>query len=1200
MTYVCDPNDPCVVTVEIRGYRECSLPIAINGFNFVPMTQNCPLPVPLEPWPVEVETEITPTCPQVESDCVDPASPIRGIVEWYYSRRYDICNSQNCLFELTYSACCRNWALTSVANGGATSMYVGNATLNTNISPCNNSPQFSNPPVPFVCQGQPFTFNQGATDPDGDSLAYSLGDCFQGPNNPVQYNLGYSAQNPLGPSWQVSINPVSGDITMLPVPGNIEVGLICVFVEEWRNINGVPTLINTIVRDAQVTVIPCNNVLPSSPGITNLTAGNQIGPWEMSICAGVPFSFDLPTVDPDLGQSHTFYWNENLAPLGATFENGSQQDTILGVTPTGTFSWTPALPGTYTATFTVWDDACPYMGFNQYTVIINVVGGFLNPGIQTTLTGCTNVNLAADPGTSNTGPYSYQWTGDGNLNQNPNANQQSLTHTYPGPGSYNVQLEITDGQGCTVQIDDVVVIASGPTADAGPDVTLCSGEAYELGAAPITGQTYQWNPSPGLSDPNASNPTFSMLNTGASPVTYNFAVYATSGFCTAVDYVTVVVNPAPVGSITGDPNICPGDAATLTASGGTSYQWSTGSNTASISVSPSTTTTYSVIPIANGCLGQPVPFTVAVLPEPTAIIVGEDSVCPGQDVDLTAYGGTSWQWSTGDVGQTISLANVTGSTTVTVIPSENGCVGDPVPFLVDVYPLPVVDFSSTAVCDGNATEFMDLSQPNSGSISSWTWDFGDPSNGNGSTSQNPSHIYANAGTYQASLTVQSSQGCLNSVSLPVVVNALPEVDFEAGKICDGEVAAFSDQSLSNAGISSWSWDFDGLGASNNPNPSFAFPNPGPYNVSLEVSDLNGCTSTGIQTVFVHPIPVPDFSWENLCFNSSTEFTSLSSLNDPYGTTLDLHEWSFGDPASGPENSSNAVDPSHGYASSGAYPVSLTVTSSQGCSASLTQIVDLEAFSLPVQGATVCAGFGGRLEAFPTGPSQVPVWFLSANGGNALHTGNVFDAPPTASSTVYWVAVVDEEGCFSNRTPVFLNVHPRANIAVSIGSYEADLPNAIVEFSAEQLGGDPIAAWNWSFGDGGASNAASPVHQYVEEGLYDVSLQVQDVNGCSQEFAPGQVRVNKFIALFVPNAFTPNGDGINDVFRIETRLFTDLDIQIFDRWGKLIFESGNLNFEWPGTDARGEPAAEGVYTYKIIGLDFVGETHHRAGTVTLFR
>lgn len=95
-------------------------------------------------------------------------------------------------------------------------------TLNTNITPCNSSPQFSNPPVPYICQGQPYTFNQGAFDPENDSLSYSLGPCYNTlPNTLVTYAAGFSQNAPLGSSWNVSINPTTGDITVVPQPGNI-------------------------------------------------------------------------------------------------------------------------------------------------------------------------------------------------------------------------------------------------------------------------------------------------------------------------------------------------------------------------------------------------------------------------------------------------------------------------------------------------------------------------------------------------------------------------------------------------------------------------------------------------------------------------------------------------------------------------------------------------------------------------------------------------------------------------------------------------------------------------------------------------------------------------------------------------------------------------------------------------------------------
>jgi gliding motility-associated-like protein len=95
-------------------------------------------------------------------------------------------------------------------------------------------------------------------------------------------------------------------------------------------------------------------------------------------------------------------------------------------------------------------------------------------------------------------------------------------------------------------------------------------------------------------------------------------------------------------------------------------------------------------------------------------------------------------------------------------------------------------------------------------------------------------------------------------------------------------------------------------------------------------------------------------------------------------------------------------------------------------------------------------------------------------------------------------------------------------------------------------------------------------------------------------------VEENVRLHVPNAFTPNGDGLNDFFFVETMLVRELTTQIFDRWGKLIFESGDLSFRWPGEDVQGYPAAEGAYTYVMRGYAINGQFVERHGTVLLMR
>lgn len=1200
MSYQC--LNSCTIRVHLRAYRDCTGSNFIGtNVNFVAQTPGCPLPQPIGGWSPQVTTEVTPICPGAPTGCTTPGAQIRGVEEFYWYRDYNICNSPNCIFTITWTECCRNPAITSLVNPGGLNLSINATTLNTNITPCNSSPQFNNPPVPYICAGQPFTFNQGASDAEGDSLSYSLGPCYNTlPNTTVVYNAGYSQAAPLGSSWNVSINSTTGDITVLPQPGNVVTAVLCVYVGEWRN--GV--LINTIVRDIQMTVISCpNNVLPSTNGITNVTGGATTGNFAVTLCAGTNVSFQIPITDPDNGQTQTVYWNQNIP--GAIFTNASQSqfDTLTGALPVVYFNWTPTTTGVYTFLLTIRDSACPIPGQNQFTITINVVGGLPNASITATPTGCTNVSLSANPGTGNTGPYQYVWSGDGNLNMNPNINAQTLTHTYPGPGTYNVSVQITDAFGCVSNLSSTVVIPNGPTADGGPDISICSGLPIQLGNANLPGgQTYSWFPSTGLSSSTSPTPTFQFTLPGNQPQTTIFQVTATSGFCTAIDYVTVTVYPIPTANINGNTNLCNGQSTTLTAGGGTTFLWNTGATTPSITVSPNSTTTYSVIVNGNGCASAPAQTTVNVSNGPSAIITGDDHVCPGGSTVLTAAGGSSWLWSTGAGTQSITLNNVQTQTTVSVVASDNGCPGPAASYVVFLNAVPVADFANSTVCIGNTSSFQDLSTVANATITGWNWNFNDPLSGvnNTSQSQNPTHEFTAPGTYNVQLTVQSSDGCTHTVIKQVNVNPLPQVDFNSEDVCDGSYMQFNDATSSTAGITNWNWNFGTGQTSTLQNPTNLFPGPGLYNVTLTVTNANGCINSRTKTVVVFPNPVVDFSWEHSCWNSITHFTQGASLNDPNGTTIDLYAWDFGDVGSGSANFSNEPNPVHNYSHAGTYNVTLTVTTSRGCVTVLTRPVNVPEVSLAVGlYDTICAGEQAHLYANnPNAAIGTIEWYYSDNAvedpflvGNSYYT-----TPPLEITTVYYVALRDVDGCLSAKVPVFAVVRPTPNLDWHLNSRELDLPNAIAEFTVDQEINGPITNYLWDFGDGSSSTDVNPVHQYSEEGEYDVTITITNVFGCQRVIdLPLWIKVNKIVHIFVPSAFTPNGDNLNDNFEVFTTLITDFHIDIFDRWGKLVYASDDMGFKWTG-----DKLPEDAYTYVINAVEYSGKKVRKSGTVTIIR
>ena len=285
ITYTC--VGPNTYEITLSFYRDC-LGIAAEDSAYLDVSSSCQglyyvylLRVP------GTGQEITPLCPSEISTC--SGGTFTGIQEYIYKRTVilpGVCTD----WTFSYNLCCRNNAITNITSPASWYMYVY-ATLNNTINPCNNSPTFSNKPVPFVCMGQQFCFNHGAYDIDGDSLVYSLITPWDSPGYQISYLFPFTASNPLSSSPAVSFNPVTGDICMTPT--SLEVTVMAVLVQEYRN--GV--LIGSVERDIQVTVIACTNQVPSLSGM------NGTSDFTATVCAGDQICFNITSSDADASQN---------------------------------------------------------------------------------------------------------------------------------------------------------------------------------------------------------------------------------------------------------------------------------------------------------------------------------------------------------------------------------------------------------------------------------------------------------------------------------------------------------------------------------------------------------------------------------------------------------------------------------------------------------------------------------------------------------------------------------------------------------------------------------------------------------------------------------------------------------------------------------------------------------------------------------
>jgi PKD repeat protein len=307
------------------------------------------------------------------------------------------------------------------------------------------------------------------------------------------------------------------------------------------------------------------------------------------------------------------------------------------------------------------------------------------------------------------------------------------------------------------------------------------------------------------------------------------------------------------------------------------------------------------------------------------------SICSGTPAVVAANGATNYQWyingqiMQGNTGNNIS-AIMPG--TYTVIGTDaNGCTATSSGAVINVASNPVIyNISAPAVCEGQPTLFTQNSAPGTGStIATHQWNFG---NGNTGLGAQTNETYATAGTYTAQLTVITTDGCVDSLSQNVTVNALPSIDsVQVTNNCfpgAAQLAAFVSGTQGN----NYVWNFGGMNGGVGSSLSYTFPNPGSYNYLLTVTSANGCVSTDQGSLQMHEKPHAEFYAPNACQFSSVNFSDLSSSN------VTQWNWDFGPGTSALQN------PSFTFQQAGSYPVLLTVTTANGCTDSYMMPVSI--------------------------------------------------------------------------------------------------------------------------------------------------------------------------------------------------------------------------------------------------------------------
>lgn len=585
---------------------------------------------------------------------------------------------------------------------------------------------------------------------------------------------------------------------------------------------------------------------------------------------------------------------------------------------------------------------------------------------------------------------------------------------------------------------------------------------------------------------------------------------------------------------------------------------------------------------------------------PTTPIVSCEGVLHGPP------GVATYTW-TPPVGPVVNTPTLMATTPGTYICATTGFITCQagVTYTYIVNPAPTPSFVANTSCLGAANSFTNLSTLNGGPpITNVVWQWGDGTpNTAGPNANLPNHTYTATGTHTVQLVVTNSNGCTDSISQQVVVNGKPVANFQFNTICQGAPTNFTNTTNANGNVmSNWYWDFNNDGIPDNltQNPSYTFVNSGNYVVGLIGVTNLGCADSIQQTVSVYSKPVAKFGYTKTCFGDFTYFGDASYV---VGTNGQLNSWAWdldNNIATIEDTHQNAMTVFNTY---GPHTVHLIVTTTFGCSdtAALNMYVNVyptvDFVADKTQGCS-------KLPVKFTNNSSILVGSITSYSWNVGDNGTSTDTNtthiyPVGNYTVTLWATSDS-GCTAKKV-INNYIHswpsPMANYEVS--PQTTDILEPYVNFTNTTL--DYSKFW-WYFGDTPYCDSTThdPTHVYNGDyaNQYMTTLIVANSYGCT-DTTQRLVVVNPSYVIYLPNAFTPNGDGLNDVFQAKGYYISKFDMQIYDRWGEQIFTTNDIAKGWDGT-IKGKVAENSVYVWKAIVIDVQHKRHMLTGHVTLIK
>jgi gliding motility-associated-like protein len=848
-------------------------------------------------------------------------------------------------------------------------------------------------------------------------------------------------------------------------------------------------------------------------------------------------------------------------PAACGGNNGTATVNATGGIPSYTYSWAPSggtnasasglIAGTYTCTIT---DANGCTG-TAITTVNNASGpsaSIASSGNNSCAGG--NSGTATVTVSSGTGPFSYSWMPSGGT---------AATASNLSAGNYT--CTVTDANGCISSVS--VIITEPPALNASGSVVnvLCAGGNNGTASVNVSGGTpgysYLWSPGGG------TNATENALTAGS----YTCTITDANG-CTTQS-VLALTEPTPisvsVSSVNANCNSSDG-SATVTASGGAGafiYSWSPAGGNAATASNLSQGNYTCTITDANGCTTT-ASVTINSSSAPVAgISAVSDISCNGANdgtANANVTGGSgnySYTWSPAGGNSSMAINLSPGTYTCTATDTQTGCSDTAI---VTITQPSLLTTSVTVTPIGCNATTSATATPAGGTMPySYSWSSG----GTNATENNlaPS-------TY--TVTVTDAHGCSSVQTFTVTPSSNITLSATSSNLtCFGSNNGTATVTPSG-GVSPYTYSWSPSGGTNATANGLS---SGTY--TCTITDANGCTAT--QTFLItQPAQLTSTGASSnvLCNGTSTGSATVTASG---GTGTYTYSWS---PFGGTNNSANNL-------SAGNF--TCIITDANGCSA-------IHTFSITQP--SVLAASSGDDSICPGSPATLSV---SANGGTAPYTCSWSNGPTTPSqfvsppsTTTYTVTVTDANGCTNLATAtVLVFPSPSAGISsnTSNGVYVIDPLNPLC-FSGT---GTSVANWYWDL-NGNFSSQQNNCFTLTaaDTGSFCANLFTVSTHGCTDTVYTC-IEVME-VNYQVPNVFTPNADGMNDIFTISNEGMQNFHCEIYDRWGVKMYEWDAPGGGWDGKNSSGKEAVNGVYYWTLHMQDYSGKEYDLHGFVHLIR